>query len=152
MTQRVSHPPSQAMPLLARFRTRAPPPTRLHNPSARHSQKQDRIAVWCLRAHLQLWPGACRWVVVCLSCRHPFCKGTTKGCCSLRDLHSFWLAISWKTSNYFFCNTYSMAGLTFMTCSERQRNQRSASQTTVKILDEKVLSKKKHAAYYTLIS
>lgn len=101
VTHRVSHPPSQAMPLLARFRTRAPPPTRLHNPSPSHSQKQDRIPVWCLRAHLQLWPGACRWVVVCLSSRHPFCKGTTKGRCSLRDLHSFWLAISWKTSTFF---------------------------------------------------
>jgi hypothetical protein len=97
---KVSHPPSQAMPLLARFQTRAPPPTRLHNPSPSHSQKQDRIPVRCLRAHLQLWPGGCRWVVVCLSCRHPFCKGATKGCCSLRDLHSFWLAISWKTSTF----------------------------------------------------
>ena len=35
----------------------------------------------------EVFPGGCQWAVVWLSCRRPFCKGTTRGCCSLRDLH-----------------------------------------------------------------
>ena len=70
----------------------------------------------------------------------PILQGSNKRMLLLKGPAQF-LVGDFLEDFYFYC-TYSMAGLTFMTCSERQRNQRSASQTTLKILDEKVLPKK----------